>query len=83
MRKALSSLPKELDETYDQAMERIRSQDTESVRLAERVLAWISNARRPFSVAELQHALAIQPGEVCVCRFWKSHADSELCSEQV
>lgn len=68
MRKALRSLPKELDETYDQAMERIRSQDTESVRLAERVLAWISNARRPFSVEELQHGLAVQPGEVCARR---------------
>lgn len=63
MRKALSTLPKELDKTYDQAMERIRSQDTESVRLAERVLAWMSNARRPFSVEELLHGLAVQPGE--------------------
>ena len=66
MRKALRSLPKELDETYDQAMERIRSQDAESVRLAERVIAWISNARRPLSVKELQHGLAVQLGEVCV-----------------
>lgn len=65
MRKALTSLPKELDETYDSAMERIRSQDTESVRVAERALAWITNARRPFYVEELQHALAIQPDEVC------------------
>ena len=46
-------------------MERIRSQDTECIRLAERILAWISNARRPFLVKELQHALAIQPDEVC------------------
>lgn len=68
MRKALSTLPKELDKTYDQAMERIRSQDTESVRLAERVLAWMSNARRPFSVEELLHGLAVQPGEVCASR---------------
>lgn len=46
-------------------MERIRSQYTESARLAQRVIAWISDARRPFSVQELQHALAVHPGEVC------------------
>lgn len=68
MRKARSSLPKELNKTYDDAMKKIRSQDPESVRVAEHVLAWISNARRPFSVDELQHALAVQPGEVCAYR---------------
>ena len=69
MRKALRSLPKELDETYDQNMQRIRSQPAEHVQVAKRVLAWISNSFRPFLVEELQHALAIQsgllePGEV-------------------
>lgn len=39
MRKALSSLPKGLNKTYDDAMKKIRSQDPESVRVAEHVLA--------------------------------------------
>ena len=68
LRKALSSLPKELNETYNQTMVRIRSQDTESVLLAESVLSWISAARRPLIVEELQHALAVQPGDVCGSR---------------
>ncbi len=68
VRNALKSLPKELNATYDHAMERIRSQDAGSARLAERVLAWIFNVRRPFSVKELQHALAIRPGDVRASR---------------
>lgn len=68
MRKALSSLPKELDGTYDQTMARIRSQSPQLVLLAERVLGWISNARRPLSVEELQHALAVHPEDVCAYR---------------
>ena len=80
MRKALTSLPKELDETYDSAMERIRSQDTDSVRVAERALAWITNSRRPFSVEELQHALAVQPDEVCTAH--NSCIYSSSCLEE-
>ena len=68
MRKTLNSLPKKLDETYDHAMERIRSQDTEHVGIANRVLAWLSHAYRPLSVKELQHALAVRPREVCTSR---------------
>ena len=67
MLKALSFLPKELDETYDHTMKRIRSQRTSAIRLAEQVLAWISNARRPLSVEELQHALVVEPGDVGTC----------------
>ena len=65
LRKVLSSLPEGLDETYDQTIKRIQSQREHPARLAERVLAWITYARRPFFVKELQHALAIIPGDVC------------------
>ena len=68
MLKTLKSLPKELDKTYDHAMERIRSQDTEHACIAKQVLAWLSHAYRPLSVKELQHALAVLPGEVCTFR---------------
>ena len=64
LRKALSSPPEGLDEAYDQIMKRIQSQREYCARLAGHVLAWITNARRPFSVKELQHALAISPGDV-------------------
>jgi ankyrin repeat protein len=63
VRTALGSLPKELDETYDQAMQRIQNQDEGQAALAHRVLYWISYSLRPLTVAELQHALAVEPGD--------------------
>ena len=43
-------------------MKRIYSQDAEDVELAKQVLSWISYAKRPLTVSELQHALTIVPG---------------------
>jgi Ankyrin repeats (3 copies)/Ankyrin repeats (many copies) len=62
IRKALENLPKELDDTYDEAMQRIWSQDEGDAKLAEQVLSWISYAFRPLTIIELQHALAVEPG---------------------
>jgi ankyrin repeat protein len=62
IRKALESLPKELDDTYNEAMRRISNQDEEDAKLAERVLSWISYAFRPLTIIEVQHALAVEPG---------------------
>ena len=64
VRMTLNNLPKELDDTYDEAMKRIRSQDGGDVELAEKVLYWISYAVRPLTVSEIQHALATEPGDV-------------------
>ncbi len=64
VRAALHSLPKELDETYDQAMQRIQNQDEGQAALAHRVLYWISYSLRPLTLAELQHALAVELGDV-------------------
>jgi ankyrin repeat protein len=55
----LANLPESLDKTYDEVLERIRSQDTEDVDLAMRVLSWITHAFRPLTIQELQHALAV------------------------
>ena len=63
VRKALGGLPQEPDETYDQAMQRIQNQDEDRVALAHRVLYWISYSLRPLSVAELRHALAVEPSD--------------------
>src|SRR6266480_7122313 len=64
VRMTLNNLPKELDDTYDEAIKRIRSQDRGDVELAEKVLYWISYAVRPLTVSEIQHALATEPGDV-------------------
>jgi ankyrin repeat protein len=44
---------------YDEALERIFSQNRDDALLAERVLSWISFAERPLSVTEVQHAIAV------------------------
>jgi len=59
VRKALENLPKGIDDTYDEAMERIERQDEGRKEIAKRVLSWITYAIRPLSVDELQHALAV------------------------
>ena len=62
VRLALQRLPEKLDDTYAEAITRILSQDEEDVHLAKRTLMWISCAKRPLSIIELRHALAIKPG---------------------
>jgi hypothetical protein len=62
VRTALEQLPQEMDETYDEAMERIERQDDNCKQLAKRVLSWIIYAVQPLSVKEVQHALAVVPG---------------------
>lgn len=62
VRKALESLPPELDGIYDRAIERIEGQGKDYSDLAKRVLMWVSNAFCPLSPVELQSAIAVQPG---------------------
>ncbi|KAF6801238.1 ankyrin [Colletotrichum sojae] len=59
IRASLSVLPKTLDATYEQTLERIRTQAEGDVELAGTVIMWILCARRPLSVLELQHAYAV------------------------
>ncbi len=62
VRKALESLPPELDGIYDQTIERIEGQGKDYSDLAKRVLLWVINTFRPLSPVELQVAVAVQPG---------------------
>ncbi|KAJ7483655.1 ankyrin repeat domain-containing protein [Mycena latifolia] len=61
VREALQHLPKDLQHTYDDAMERIHYQTKEDRELGLLALTWVANAKRPLSAAELQEALAIEP----------------------
>ncbi|KAJ7483667.1 ankyrin repeat domain-containing protein [Mycena latifolia] len=61
VREALQHLPKDLQHTYDEAMERINHQTEEDRKLGILALTWVSNAKRLLSVAELREALAIEP----------------------
>ncbi|KAJ7658211.1 ankyrin repeat-containing domain protein [Mycena polygramma] len=58
---ALTNLPKDLNQTYDEAMQRINNQPEEERQLAYLVLMWVANSKRPLLVAELQEALTIEP----------------------
>ena len=63
LRRALENLPKELDDTYDQAMNRIQCQKRSKTDLANKVLSWVIFARRPVTIEELRCALAVEPGD--------------------
>ena len=63
IQETLKSLPSELDDTYNTAMKRIYAQSKDDSKLAALVLTWITTAFRPLSIAELQHAIAIDGKE--------------------
>jgi hypothetical protein len=66
IRTALKMLPtgsNAYDRAYKDAMERIEGQVDDQERLAKQVLSWITCAMRPLTTAELQHALAVEPGD--------------------
>lgn len=63
LKKALRSLPVELDETHEGAMKRIQSQDPKKAALAKHVLSWICYSMRPMTVDEIRFALAVAPGD--------------------
>ena len=59
VRSALRNLPSKLDDTYEEALQRIYSQDADDVQLAERILMWICFATRPLTVTEIQYGVAV------------------------
>lgn len=63
VRNKLQTLPTTLTGTYDDAMQRIQNQAPDHSRVALKALAWVSYALRPLSLKELQHALAVEPGD--------------------
>ncbi|KFZ17293.1 hypothetical protein V501_01823 [Pseudogymnoascus sp. VKM F-4519 (FW-2642)] len=66
VRTALKSLPSgsnAYDDAYKDAMLRIEGQLLDQKDLAWQVLSWITCAKRPLTMVELQHALAVEPGE--------------------
>lgn len=58
---ALDTLPKEIDATYDEILNRINSQRAKDAKLAKKVLGWITYAKQPLTIKELQQGLSITP----------------------
>ncbi|KAK0727687.1 hypothetical protein B0T26DRAFT_799627 [Lasiosphaeria miniovina] len=70
VRQKLRELPTTLDTSYDNAMQRINNQEEDHRKLAFKTLAWVTHSFRSLSLRELQHALAVEPGD--------SNLDEEL-----
>ncbi|KAJ7028077.1 hypothetical protein C8F04DRAFT_1399130 [Mycena alexandri] len=62
VREALKTLPKTLNNSYNDAMKRIGEQNEESRAIAHSTLTWVANAKRPLTVLDIQTALAVEPG---------------------
>jgi ankyrin repeat protein len=66
IRAALRKLPSgsnAYDYAYKAAMTRIEGQVADQEELAKQVLSWITCAKRPLTILELRHALAVEVGE--------------------
>ncbi|KAJ7593607.1 hypothetical protein C8J56DRAFT_776340, partial [Mycena floridula] len=56
---ALALLPKGIMDSYDDAMSRIKAQGEAEYELACRIFYWLAYAKKPLSIEELQHAVAV------------------------
>ena len=59
--RALQSLPEKLNETFCDAIDRIKSQSQEYWQLARQIISWIFYAKRPLKISELREMLAVEP----------------------
>jgi ankyrin repeat protein len=60
MRNSLSILPATYEKAYEMTFNRILKQPDTIVDLSKRVLNWVLHAKRPLTMQELQHAIAIK-----------------------
>lgn len=60
---APDSAAKKLEEVYASSLKRIQDLPTERRKIALNTLMWVSRARRALKIEELQHALAVEPGD--------------------
>ncbi|KAL8796487.1 MAG: hypothetical protein Q9195_001161 [Heterodermia aff. obscurata] len=62
VQETLQNLPTKIKDTYEQAMTRIEQKNNDDDRkMAMNLLLWIAFARRPLTVAEIEHATSIAP----------------------
>ncbi|KAI1388288.1 ankyrin repeat-containing domain protein [Hypoxylon trugodes] len=64
LREETRSLPNSIDEMYQHTLDRIKKIEPGKAKLAFDTLAWIVSSCRPLRIEELQHALAIKPGNL-------------------
>ncbi|KAK0435957.1 hypothetical protein EV421DRAFT_1144381, partial [Armillaria borealis] len=76
LRVALRKLPDNMASAYDKTLERVNSQGKYDRELAYRIFGWIAFMRRPLTVLELRHALAVELGTMIL-------DPDNLCSEDL
>ncbi|KAI0387576.1 hypothetical protein F5Y04DRAFT_286680 [Hypomontagnella monticulosa] len=64
VREKLRRLPKKIEDMYQGTLNRIYAMEPQKARLAFDTLAWVLFSNRPLAMKELQHALAIEPGDL-------------------
>jgi len=62
-RLALKTLPASLAEAFACMIDRIKKLPLAQAKLGMQVLLWLHMAYRPFTLEELEHALAVEPGD--------------------
>ena len=63
LRQALNGLSADLEQTYHEALERMKRRlKPPQHKVLQRILLWVVWVERPLSVAELEHATAVRPG---------------------
>ncbi|ERF68520.1 hypothetical protein EPUS_05659 [Endocarpon pusillum Z07020] len=63
IRESLRKLPEDLDDLYDEALQRIKCQDRRKAARADQVLTLINCAFRPLTMEEVRQALSIRPDD--------------------
>ena len=63
VKRALKTLPKDLNETYARILLKI-SEREETAEVAEKILRWLVGSMRPLGLLELEEAIMIEPGTV-------------------
>ena len=63
IRRSLQNLSTDLTTVFSSTVDRIKSLPNRRLNVAMRSLMWISHTRRPLKSVELQHALALRPGD--------------------
>ena len=60
--KALKTLPKDLNETYERILLKILNEGDATAKVAEKILRWLVGSMRPLRLFELEEAIMIEPG---------------------
>lgn len=84
IRKALKSLPKDLNETYTRIIEKVNSQSEGTSNTAKRVLRWLLYAAELNSPTMISEFLSVKPGEATLdTDRWTQSQILDICQNLV